>query len=570
MSYTSAEHTALSLRGQRSAFLGSLWAANEIVVGSFLHNVSFPFTGTLLASIGVCLLVAGARFWNDRGVVWRAGLVCALMKSISPSAVILGPMVGIMAEASLLWLVMLIGGRNMIACIIGGLLATMIPLLQQLVNIVIAYGPDAARIYMVLYGLAASWFGLHTLSPWAAVLIVALASGIPGGIAAWIGISVARRVLLIPPPDRQPTTTDMLPTPDRLAPGQQYSLVFLIIHVIVLFLVLLLSTRTPLEVLMAFVVAYVLVVSAGYPSLRHRITRPALWLQFGVVAALAGFAFGLLGPMGSWWNGLKSGLQMTMRALLVVTAFGGISVELRNPRLVNWLLRRGLGSLGSALNAAFRTLPTMVAALGEHRGLLRRPVDTISRMFAVVLRELKENTYNPGGGPRIFILTGAQGSGKTSLLKELIPLIRQNGRSVAGIRAPAVIDLGTRVGYNVEDIRTGDTLPLCRTGHRIAAVSIGPFGFDREGLRFGSAALSLDAVAQRDVVIVDEVGPLEMTGGGWAPAVHPLLESYDGTLLLVVRPDILRTLLKRWNISPLNVWEPGVNSPAEMAAELTE
>ncbi|MBP1599578.1 MAG: hypothetical protein H6Q05_4955, partial [Acidobacteria bacterium] len=81
--------------------LGSLWAANEIVLGSFLHNVGVPFTGTILACIGVAVLVAGLRLWDDPGVVWRAGVICSLMKSISPSSVILGPMVGILAEAGL-------------------------------------------------------------------------------------------------------------------------------------------------------------------------------------------------------------------------------------------------------------------------------------------------------------------------------------------------------------------------------------------------------------------------------------------------------------------------------------
>ena len=566
-----AHHTdTLSLRGQRAALLGSLWAANEIVVGSFLHNVGFPFTGTLLASIGVCLMVAGVRLWDDRGVVWRAGLVCALMKSISPSAVILAPMIGIMTEATVLWLILLAFGSNRVACIIGGLLATVIPLLQQVINIVIAYGPDAARIYATLYDLAASWFGFHAITPLEAVIIVAVASGIPGAIAAWIGISVARRVPAIPSPDRQPTTTDMLPTLDRLAPGQQFSLSLLVMHIIVLLLVLVFSVQTPLEALTLCVAAYVVMIYVRYPAFRRKIARPGLWLQFAAVATLAGFVLGWLGPMGSWWNGIKSGLQMAVRALFVVTAFSAISVELRNPRLVNWLLRRGLGALGSALDAAFRSLPTMVAALGEHRGLLRRPIETISRMFAVVLRELNEHHHNPGSGPRVYILTGAQGSGKTTLLGKLIPLIRQHGRSIAGIRAPVVIDLGIRTGYNVEDIRTGDMLPLCRTSNRNATVSTGPFGFDREGLRFGSAALSLDAVGQRDVVIVDEIGPLELTGGGWAPALRPLLESYDGTLLLVVRPDMLQSVLKRWNIQPAMVWEPDVHSAGEIAAQLAK
>jgi nucleoside-triphosphatase THEP1 len=274
--------------------------------------------------------------------------------------------------------------------------------------------------------------------------------------------------------------------------------------------------------------------------------------------------------MGSWLTGLASGVQMTLRALFVVSAFGGISVELRNPRIVNWFLRRGLGALGSALDAAFRTLPTMVSALGEHRSVLRHPVLALSRMFAVVLREM---TLFGGGqheGPMVFILTGAQGSGKTSLLQNLVPLVRRHGRTAAGIRAPMVMDNGTRAGYNVEDVRTGDMLPLCRLGQENAAATAGPFGFDPDGLRFGLDALSLDAVAQRDIVLLDEIGPLELQGGGWAPALRTLLQSYTGHLVLVIRPGILSQAMEQWGLQPAAVWEPGVTRVSDIAARLAD
>jgi len=380
---------------------------------------------------------------------------------------------------------------------------------------------------------------------------------------------VAKRVYLLPPPDRRPTTSDMLPTLDRLAPGQQYALPLLLLHLSILVLVLLLSSTSTLEILIVLVAIYVTIVFYRYPNLRRKFARPGLWLQFAGVAALAGFVFGTLGPMGSWWNGIRSGLQMTVRALFVVTAFSGISVELRNPRIVSWLLRRRLGSLSRALDAAFRTLPTMVSALAEHKSLFRQPIDAMSRMMAVVVRELDDHTNNQKSGPRVFVLTGAQGSGKTTLLEKLIPQVRTRGRTVAGIRAPAVFNNGVRIGYNVEDVRTGDMLPLCRTGQRNAVATAGPYGFDRGGLRFGATALSLDTVAQRDIVILDEIGPLELKGGGWAPMLHSLLESYEGSLLVVIRPDILHTVLRRWNIRPVFVWDPDVHSVELIVEQLT-
>jgi len=108
---------------QRAAVYGSLWAAVEIVVGSFLHNLRVPLAGSVLAATGVMVMTAGHRAFPERGLIWRAALVCALMKSVSPSAVILGPMIGILMEGVLLEaMVRLFRGRAA-GYLIGGALA---------------------------------------------------------------------------------------------------------------------------------------------------------------------------------------------------------------------------------------------------------------------------------------------------------------------------------------------------------------------------------------------------------------------------------------------------------------
>ncbi len=78
----------------------NLWR-KAAVLGSFLHNAHIPFSGEFLTAIGIAILVSGHRLWPERGLLWRTGLVCAAMKSVSPSAVILGPMFAISAEGLL-------------------------------------------------------------------------------------------------------------------------------------------------------------------------------------------------------------------------------------------------------------------------------------------------------------------------------------------------------------------------------------------------------------------------------------------------------------------------------------
>ena len=88
----------LSQQWIKAAVIGSIWAAIEIIGGSFLHNLKIPFSGTFLSMIAVFMLVAFSMHWKERGIIIRAGIIAALMKSISPSAVILGPMFAIFME----------------------------------------------------------------------------------------------------------------------------------------------------------------------------------------------------------------------------------------------------------------------------------------------------------------------------------------------------------------------------------------------------------------------------------------------------------------------------------------
>jgi len=72
------------------------------VLGSFLHNLKVPFSGNILTAIGIIILISVSYIWKEKGLFWRAGLICAIMKTMSPSAVIFGPMIAIFSEAMLL------------------------------------------------------------------------------------------------------------------------------------------------------------------------------------------------------------------------------------------------------------------------------------------------------------------------------------------------------------------------------------------------------------------------------------------------------------------------------------
>ena len=139
----------------KAAVVGGLWASLEIIVGSFLHNARLPMAGSTLAFFGTILLIGFYQLWPQRGLIIRAGLITAIMKSVSPSAIILGPMMGIMLEAIMIELALLIAGRNIVGYLLAGILSVSSALFYKIFSMLIFYGYDLIQVYLniINYGL---------------------------------------------------------------------------------------------------------------------------------------------------------------------------------------------------------------------------------------------------------------------------------------------------------------------------------------------------------------------------------------------------------------------------------
>jgi nucleoside-triphosphatase THEP1 len=134
---------------------------------------------------------------------------------------------------------------------------------------------------------------------------------------------------------------------------------------------------------------------------------------------------------------------------------------------------------------------------------------------------------------RAAILTGERGSGKTTLCLELA-----RGRpELVGIVSPAILDAsGNKVGFSALCLQTGEQWELGRSDIELDGPHYGKYSFSAEGFTRAIRCLQ-DALELRGrIVVLDEIGPLEMElHGGFTPAL-PLLEK-AGRLLVVTRPS---------------------------------
>ena len=126
----------------------------------------------------------------------------------------------------------------------------------------------------------------------------------------------------------------------------------------------------------------------------------------------------------------------------------------------------------------------------------------------------------------VLILTGPKHSGKTTALAAWT-----RGRTdVAGVLQPtgptgrSFVDLGSSEAIALEPVEPGEAEVLVRR-----------FRFRAAAFDWANGRLRAAAEMGPRYLVIDEVGPLELGGGGLRPGLQAVVAGRYGTLLLTVR-----------------------------------
>lgn len=529
---------------RRAAVLGSVWGASEVVFGSFLHNLQLPLRGYILTFMAIALLVAAHRVWPVRGLFWRAGMICAAMKTLSPSPAIFGPMLAIAVEAALLEVGFALGLRKWPGYLLGGALAMAWPLAQKALNLLIVFGGDVVELYARLVGFASK--NLGAIGFWTPILALLALTTIAGSAAAAFGLRVGERARSAPTTARERRPVGSVSSDGRSEFRFPFSRRWLLVQGAGLVVVLVILELGGIGWGSAATGAFLVLSIRRYGRfLRRLFARPGLWLTFAAVTVLAAWAMGSRGGRFSA-EGLESAAAMLLRAIAVLAGFVGLSTELRDPALGRSAKRAWMREFLFACRLAFRALPVAIERLPGVEAW-RRPSSVLVAMVNGLDALLEEAT------PRAILVTGEKGEGKTTLLARYATELRKAGARVAGLLAHAVWERAERSGYDVESIATGERVSLAVRSEAVGAVRQGPFAFSEVGLTLGISALTSAIESDAEVVVVDEVGPLELRGEGWAEPLDRLLAFRGPLVVLSVRPSLVEEVGRRWAFVPLAV-----------------
>jgi nucleoside-triphosphatase THEP1 len=543
----------LSEKWIKASIIGTIWAASEIVLGSFLHNLRIPLSGNILTAIGLIILISISYIWNEKGLFWRAGLICAVMKTMSPSAVIFGPMIAIFSEALLLELFVRLFGRTFTGYAIGAMSAMSWNLFQKIVNYIIFYGSSIIEVYTNLLKLAQKQLNLQTDIVWLPIIILLIIYALFGLLAAVIGIKVGRKMLRQPISDFTGTGNEPVKEIQNSSKHTfNYSVTWLVIDIALIICSFILLNYASWIVWSLAITTIIITWSLRYKRALRQLLKPQFWIFFVFITLITAFVF-TKAQSGEnlLQKGLLTGFQMNFRAAVMIVGFSVLGTELYNPVIRNFFYKTSFKNLPLALELSAESLPAFITSIPDFKSLLKNPVSIFYQVILQADKRLSEikNKKNNVFIQKTFIISGSVGEGKTTYTKKLIDFFKKDNIKVGGILSERVMTDSQTTGYDLVNIETGEKEVFLRQDEACGYEKIGKFTICPNGLSMGKAILSSLVLTENMIVIIDEVGWLELRDRGWADSINELVDKSGNHILITVRTSLIDKVIKNWNIS---------------------
>ena len=156
---------------------------------------------------------------------------------------------------------------------------------------------------------------------------------------------------------------------------------------------------------------------------------------------------------------------------------------------------------------------------------------------------------------RVWFITGRPGIGKTTVLLKVIEGLKTEGFSVGGMISREVRRSGSRIGFEVLDIASGKKGWLAHVKQPVGP-KIGRYRVNLNDLYSVGVKAILEALEKANIIVIDEIGPMELYSKEFVDAVGKALESAKpvvGTVHFRVKHPLIDQLKSREDSEILEV-----------------
>lgn len=157
----------------------------------------------------------------------------------------------------------------------------------------------------------------------------------------------------------------------------------------------------------------------------------------------------------------------------------------------------------------------------------------------------------------IYLLTGEIHGGKTTFLSSLSLRLMKSDILLSGILSEGFFVGGRRSSYELVCLPGRSRIPLASAEPRDGWFPYRRFHFNPEAFEVGAGIIREGLASDASLIILDEVGPMELDGRGWAGTADLLAQHRATRQIWVVREGVIELVRKRWNIPAVNLFRAG-------------
>lgn len=151
----------------------------------------------------------------------------------------------------------------------------------------------------------------------------------------------------------------------------------------------------------------------------------------------------------------------------------------------------------------------------------------------------------------IFLITGDFHQGKTTFARETVKLLNQLDFKTGGFLSEGTFKNGKRDSFVLVDIETNQKIKLCSIQPKEGWQKYRKFYFNPAAIQMGNQILQKQQGNR--IVLVDEVGPMEMEKKGWYSGMKTLCEKDEIIQIWVVRNILIDEIKRAFNIPGCNI-----------------
>ncbi len=166
----------------------------------------------------------------------------------------------------------------------------------------------------------------------------------------------------------------------------------------------------------------------------------------------------------------------------------------------------------------------------------------------------------------IWLITGPPGVGKSTLISRVTLRLKSRGIIIGGCTTGEKRVGGVRVGFEVKDLTNGGTGELASTTAKLGP-RVGKYRVNLSDLASVGAKGLSDAADVSEIIVIDEIGPMELVSPDFRRAVRKCIDS-GKPILAVVHERLEDDLLAEFRSKATDLLELDTNNRDQAAEEI--